>query len=138
MTTKELADFGKAVTSGLVPDRVVPILADVTHEVRGAIATWTQNKLSANPDLIPASFKRKALDLARWSVLTSIPGYLPGKAREDANDRAEKFFAGVGRGNPRPEAPEDAVTPDVPSEKPAGAQWRAPERRAGRARMNGL
>ncbi len=138
MTAKEVADFGKSVTDGDPDDRVIPILSDLTQEIRNRISTWTQNKLSADPDLIPESFKKKALALARWELLTSIPGYQPGDARKISYEKAEKFFEGVGRGNPRPEAPEDAVTPDVPSEQPSGAQWCAPPKRTGRKNMNGL
>lgn len=138
MTSKEVADFGRSVTDGDPDDRVIPILADITQEIRGMIASWTQNTLSADTTKIPESFKSRALHLARWRVLTSIPGYQPGEARRADYDAANTFFNNVARGVIRPEAAEDAVTPDVPSEKPAGAEWTAAGSRTGRSRMNGL
>lgn len=138
MTAKEVTDFGKSVTDGTPDDRVIPILADLTQEIRGYIASFSQNKLSADETLIPATFKSKALAVARWNVLTSIPGYTPGEARKISFERADTFFKDVARGTIRPEVPDDAVTPDVPAEKPAGAQWQAAGSRTGRKRMNGL
>ena len=138
MTSKEVTDFGRSVTDGEPDDRVVPILADITQEIRGYIASWTQNTLSADATKIPESFKAKALHLARWRVLTSIPGYQPGDARKADYDQGTSFFNNVARGVIRPEPADDAVATEVPSEKPAGAQWTAPGSRTGRDRMNGL
>jgi hypothetical protein len=138
MTSKEVVDFGRSVVDVDLADRVVPILADVVQEVRGYIASWTQNTLSADPAKIPASFKAKALHLARWRVLTTIPGYQPGEARKAEWEAANTFFRDVARGVIRPEPADDAVASEVPSEKPAGAEWTAPPKRTGRDRMNGL
>jgi hypothetical protein len=138
MTSTEAERFGKSVTDGAPDDRIPPILADLTQEVRGYIASWTQNTLSTDPALIPESFKSKALAIARWRVLITIPGYQPGEARKAEWERAESFFRDVARGIIRPEKAEDSTVPEVPSEKPAGAEWCAPGLRTGRNRMNGL
>lgn len=138
MTSKEVTDFGKSVTDGEPDDRIIPILASVSQDVRGRIKSWTQNTVSADDTLIPAEFEMHALALARWEVLTSIPGYQPGSARETSYKDATAFFRDVARGINRPEPADDAVSPEVPSEKPAGAQWTAPGTRTGRDRMNGL
>lgn len=138
MTSKEVSDFGRAVTDGTPEDRMVPVLADLTQEIRGMIASWTQNTLSADTTTIPESFKTRALALARFRLLITIPGYQPGDARKLEYEKAEAFFLSVARGVVRPEAAADAVVPDVASEKPAGAEWTAPGSRTGRSRMNGL
>lgn len=113
MTSKEVADFGKSVTDGDPDDRILPILADVTQDLRGRIKSWRQNTLSADDTLIPAEFKSQALAIARWNVLTSIPGYQPGAAREKAYDEALAFFRDVAKGINRPEEATDAVKPEV-------------------------
>jgi hypothetical protein len=138
MTSKEVTDFGRTVTDGEPEDRMVPVLADLTQEIRGMIASWTQNTLSADTTTIPESFKTRALAIARYRLLITIPGYNPGEGRKLEYEKAETFFRDVARGIIRPEAAEDAVTPDVPSEKPAGAEWCAPGSRTGRERMSGL
>lgn len=130
MTAKEVADFGKSVTDGEPDDRIIPILADVTQDLRGRIKSWRQNTLSADDTLIPAEFKSQALAIARWNVLTSIPGYQPGAAREKSYDAAEAFFRDVAKGINRPEEATDAVTPDVPEESK-----HATPRMSGRGRL---
>jgi hypothetical protein len=139
MTSSEREDFGTAdaALSGIT-DRAVPIVADIVQEIRGMLASNQSNKLSADPLKIPPSFKRHALNLARWSLLTSIPGYQPGEARKLEFEAAQKFFDLVRQGKIRPEEPDDAVTPVVPSEQPAGAEWTAPGSRTGRDRMQGF
>lgn len=138
MTAKEVSDFGKSVTDGDPDDRIIPILADVTQDIRGRIKSWTQNTVSIDDTLIPSEFVGQALALARWELLTSIPGYQPGDARKLSYEKADAFFRDVAKGINRPEPADDAVSPAVPSEKPSGAQWTAPGSRTGRERMNGL
>ncbi len=138
MTSQEVADCGLGATDGTPADRVPSILADITQEVRGAIKSWTQNTLSADETKIPEEFKSRALDIARWQLLNTIPGYPIGESRKMAYEKAETFFRDVARGVIRPEPADDAEATAVPSEKPAGAQWTAPGSRTGRDRMNGL
>jgi hypothetical protein len=139
MTDREKEAFGKVSTTLSVPDRVIPILADIVQEVRGYIGSNSTNTLSADPLLIPAEFKGKALAIARWNVLVSIPNYNPGDARKDTYDKADAFFLAVAKGSIRPRPAPDAEPNPVPSEKPAGVEVvsSAPSR-TGRTRMDGL
>ena len=119
MTSDEAARFGKAVTDGAPDDRMVPILADLTQEIRGAIKSCKQNTVSADESKIPEEFKTRALAIARWRLLITIPGYQPGKAREDEKTDAIAFLRDVAKCVFRPEEADDAVTPQVPSAAPS-------------------
>ena len=139
MTDKEVRDFGTASVGTSVPDRVVPILDALVAEIRGYIVTWSPNTISATPTTIPPSFKARALAIARWRVLTTLPKYNPGDAREKEYEKADAFFISVAKGQIRPEPADDAIATAVPSEKPAGVQIvSAPPSRTGRARMDGI
>lgn len=139
MTTREREDFGKTSVAVGVPDRVIPILADLTAEIRGYITTWSPNSISADATLIPPSFKAKALAIARWRVLITIPGYQPGEARKLEYEKADAFFLAVAKGTIRPEPADDAITNTVPTEKPSSVEIvSAPGSRTGRTRMDGI
>jgi hypothetical protein len=118
MTSRELNDFSKAATDGEPDSRIEPILVDLVDEIRGFIVTWSQNTLSSDVSLIPPSFKARAVSLARWRVLATIPGYQPGKARELEYEKAEAFFNKVAEGKIRPQPAPDAVVNPVPQERP--------------------
>ena len=127
------------VNAGGTPDRVVPMLANLVAEIRGMIATWGPNTLSADATKIPPSFVGRALAIAKWRVLTSIPDYQPDDARKLEYEAAEKFFTLVATGKIRPEPADDAQPTAVPSEKPASVEIvSAPGGRTGRARMDGI
>lgn len=118
---------------------VESVLMNLTLEIRGMIATWSANTLSADGTKIPPAFKARALALARWRILTGIPDYQPDDARRLEYEAAEKFFALVATGKIRPEPADDAVQTEMPSEKPAGVEIvSAPGSRTGRARMDGI
>lgn len=138
LTALEREDFATASVDPAVPDRLPALLADLTAEIRGYIATWSQNSLSADPAKIPPSFRARAVAIARWRLLVSVPDYDPGDARKLEYEAAERFFRSVAEGKIRPEKADDAVQPDVPSEQPSSVQWCAPGSRTGRDRMNGL
>lgn len=139
MTMREREDFAKVSGGGAVYDRVIPILTDLVAEIRGYIATWSPNTISADATLIPPSFKAKAISIARWRVLTSIPGYQPGEARKLDFEKADAFFNRVAEGKIRPEPADDAIASKVPNEKPSGVQIvSAPGSRTGRDRMDGI
>lgn len=138
MTKRERDDFATTSVDVAVPDRIAPILSDLVAEIRGHVATWSQNTLSADASKIPPAFRARALAIARWRVLITIPGYNPGEPRKAEWEAAEKFFQQVAAGKIRPEAATDAVPSAVPSENPAGVQFSAPGSRTGRQRMNGL
>ncbi len=140
LTKKEREDFGKTSTENPGDDRVGEILSDLTAEIRGYITTWSQNTVSADPTRIPPEFKAKALSIARWRLLISIPNYAPGKARELDFEKADTFFNDVAKGRIRPSPAPDAVPNEVPLAEPEhGVQVvSAPGSRTGRARMNGI
>jgi hypothetical protein len=117
MTDKEVEDFGKVSTKVSVPDRVVPILASLVNEIRGYIGSHSRNTLSADPLLIPSEFVAKAMDLARYRVLTSIPNYKPGEARKEQYEKADAFFMAVAKGTIRPRPAPDAEANPVPEGK---------------------
>lgn len=118
MTADEAARFGRAVTDGTPEDRMIPILADLTEEIRGFIKSCAQNTVSADESKIPAEFKTRALAIARYRLLITVPGYQPGKGREDEKTDALAFFRDVAKCVYRPEPADDAVTPSVPQAKP--------------------
>lgn len=139
MTQRERDDFAKTSVGFSVSDRLLPIIDDLVAEVRGNIATWSPNTLSADSRLIPPSFKAKAVALLRWRLLTTIPGYNPGEARKLDYEKAETFFRDVAKGTIRPEPADDAVSTAVPTEKPSRVEIvSSPGGRTGRARMNGI
>ena len=139
MTTREREDFGKTSVAVAVPDRVLPILSDLTAEIRGYITTWSPNTISADTTLIPPSFKAKALAIARWRVLITIPGYQPGDARKLEYEKADAFFLSVAKGTIRPEPADDAIVTATPAEKPSRVEIvSAPGSRTGRSRMDGI
>lgn len=138
LTKRERDDFAKTSTVETRPDRLPGIISDHIAEVRGYIATWAQNTLSADAAKIPGSFRARSLAVIRWRTLLTIPGYDPGEPRKLEWQSAEKFFQDVASGKIRPEKADDAVQPEVPSEKPASVEWTAPGSRTGRGRMNGL
>lgn len=139
MTSREREDFAKTSATLGVPDRATPLLTDLVAEIRGYIATWAPNSLSADATLIPPSFKAKALSIARWRLLITVPGYNPGDARKLDFEKADAFFAKVAEGKIRPEPADDAVPTNVASEKPAGVEIvSGPGSRTGRERMNGI
>ena len=139
MTSSERDDFATADASVSLPDRAAPVISDLIAEIRGYIATWSPNSISADTTLIPPSFKAKALSMARWRLLISVPGYQPGDARKLDFEKADAFFNKVAEGKIRPEPADDAVVTAVPSEKPSGVEIvSAPGSRTGRDRMNGI
>ena len=139
MTQRERDDFAKTSVGYSVTDRLLPIIEDLVAEIRGYIATWSPNTLSADTTLIPPSFKAKAVSLLRWRLLTTIPGYSPGEARKLEYEKAETFFRDVAKGVIRPEPADDAVVTAVPTEKPSNVQIvSSPGSRTGRSRMNGI
>jgi hypothetical protein len=140
LTESERERFGKA---SMPPgdDRIIEILSNLTKEIRGYIGSWAQNEtLSQDATQIPPEFKRNALSIARWDLLSSIPGYQPGEARKLSYEKAEAFFAKVAEGKIRPAPAPDAIANTVPEEqRQPGVQIVASQpKRTGRQNMNGL
>jgi hypothetical protein len=138
MTALEL-ELAKKHVSITKVDRVPGILANLVAEIRGNIATWAPNTLSANTAKIPPAFLARAMVLARGRVLTGIPNYTQDDDRKKENEEAETYFRMVARGTIRPEPADDAIDNPVPNEKPAGVEIvSAPGSRTGRERMDGI
>lgn len=128
------ADLGVSIAS-----RLDPIITNLTAEIRSMIATWAPNSLSADTTKIPPGFAARALIIARWRLLTSIPDYQPDDARRLEYDQAEKFFGLVATGKIRPEPATDAVQSTVPNETPAPSpKINARTRRYSRDQQNGI
>lgn len=115
MTLKEREDIGKVSVGGSVPDRVIPILRDLVNEIRGYIGSHSGNSMSADPLLIPSEFVAKAMAIARYRVIATIPGaYKAEGPRKDEYDKADAFFVSVARGTIRPRPAPDAEANPVP------------------------
>jgi hypothetical protein len=139
VTLRERDDFSKTSPGVAVPDRLVPILANLVAEIRGNIASHSGATLSAGATLIPPGFKAHAVAIGRWRMLTSIPGYNPGESRKLDYETAVTFFRDVAKGINRPEAADDATAPITAESRPAGVEvvTSAPSR-TGRDRMDGI
>lgn len=134
----DLEDVMQTGEADLAPT-VDSVLANLTAEIRGMIATWSPNTLSADASLIPPSLKARALAVARWRILTSVPNYEPDDARKLEYEAAEKVLQLVATGKFRPEPADDATPTTVPTEKPAGVEIvSGPGSRTGRDRMSGM
>lgn len=139
MTVKERDDFAKTSVGTTVTDRLLPILANMVAEIRGHIGSHSGNTLSSDASLIPAEFKRHAVALVRYDVLSGIPGYQPGDARKDAYEAANAYFAKVAEGKIRPAAADDAVATQVSNPTPAPSpKINARQRRFGRDQQDGI
>ena len=120
-------------------DDITSVLTHLASEIRTAIATWSQNTVSANPLKIPAGFVRRALILARDSLLTGIPGFPQDVERKKQTEAAEQWLRDVATGKIRPQPATDAIANQVPTERPAGVEVVSSRpSRTGFKNMNGL
>jgi hypothetical protein len=128
MTQRERDDFAKTSVGAPVADRIAPILTDLVAEIQGMIASRADNPLPPTEDVIPSEFRARAVSLARWRVLISIPGYQPGDARRLDYEKADDFFLMVAQGKirPRAQAEEDAAS------VPVSGSWNSENRVLGR------
>lgn len=140
MTDKEVESVGKVAVDVSVPDRVIPILADLVNEIRGYIGSHSRNTLSADPLLIPSEFVAKAMALARYRVIATIPGaYKAEGPRKDEYDKADAFFVSVAKGTIRPRpAPDAEVNPVPESASYPSPKIRARTRRFSRDQQDGI
>jgi hypothetical protein len=129
MTVREREDFAKTSVGVAVPDRLAPILENMVAEIQGMIASRADNPTPPDTDVIPAEFKRHAISIVRWDLLTSIPGYTPGEARKLAYTDANTFFLKVSEGKIRPRA-QAAV--DAPASTPTSGTWSSENKIVGR------
>jgi hypothetical protein len=129
MTQRERDDFAKTSVGVSVTDRIVPILADLVAEIQGLIASRADNPVPPADDVIPSEFKARAVSLARWRVLISIPGYQPGEARKLDYEKADAFFMKVAEGKIRPRA---EAAEGAPAATPTSGTWNSENRFLGR------
>lgn len=129
MTLKEREDFAKTSVASPVSDRLSPVLADLTAEIQGMIASRADNPTPPSEDVIPAEFKARAVSIARWRVLISIPGYQPGDARKLDYEKADAFFIKVSEGKIRPRA---EAAEDAPARIPTSGTWNSENKFLGR------
>jgi hypothetical protein len=129
MTVRERDDFAKSSVGVTVPDRLEPILENMVAEIQGMIASRADNPTPPASDVIPAEFKRHAISLVRWDLLTSIPGYTPGDARKLAYQDANAFFMKVSEGKIRPRA---QVASGAPAATPNSGTWNSENKIVGR------
>lgn len=129
MTQRERDDFAKTSVAGSVTDRIVPILADLVAEIQGLIASRADNPTPPAEDMIPSEFKARAVSLARWRVLITIPGYQPGDARKLDYEKADAFFMQVAQGKIRPRA---EAAEDAPAHTPTSGTWNSENKFLGR------
>ena len=137
MTTYEATLAQTAVSVG-TPDRIPGIIANQVAEIRGMIATWSPNTLSADTSKIPPSMLGRALVLIRNTVLTGVPEYVQSDERKVETKDANDYFLVVAKGTIRPEPADDAMANTVPTQNPSRVQIvSAPGSRTGRDRMQG-
>jgi hypothetical protein len=129
MTVRERDDFAKTSVGTTVTDRIIPVLTDLTAEIQGMIASRADNPTPPSESVIPAEFKARAVSIARWRVLISIPGYQPGEARKLDFEKADAFFMQVSQGKIRPRA---EVAVDAPSSTPTSGTWNSENKFVGR------
>ena len=139
MSAKERTAFATASVEASVPDRLLPILANFSNEIRGYVQTHAPAAVSATPGTIPPEFVDRAVDYIRFKLLLTGPGYQPGDGRKLAYEKAEAYFMKVAEGKILPAKADDAAAPDVPQAKPSGVEVvSGPGSRTGRARMDGI
>lgn len=129
MTLRERDDFAKTSVGTTVTDRIIPLLADLTAEIQGMIASRADNPTPPSELVIPAEFKARAVSVARWRVLISIPGYQPGDARKLDYEKADAYFMQVAQGKIRPRA--EAV-PNAAAATPTSGTWNSENKFVGR------
>lgn len=139
MSETERTLASTADSSVSLPDRAVPIIANLIAKIRTMITTWSPNTVSAVVTKIPPGFMDDFLIVARHRVMASIQGFDKSEERDAEYKAAEAFFDKVARGIIRPQPATDAVANDVPSEKVSRVEIvSGPGGRTGRARMDGI
>jgi|JFJP01.1.fsa_nt_gi hypothetical protein len=129
MTKRERDDFASTSVGVTLTDRLTPILTDLVAEIQGMIASRADNPTPPAESVIPAEFKARAVSIARWRVLISIPGYQPGEARKLDYEKADAFFLQVAQGKIRPRA---EVVPNAPAAVPTSGTWNSENKIVGR------
>lgn len=143
MTQKEIDALNGLFPGTLSTTRLDEVLQQVTKEVRLAVGSCTQNKLTIDAALIPEEFVFQAVAIARFRFCSVLPNYDSGGMRRKEYEEATSYLRDIAKCIFRP-APasqptlsgNDAV-PEV--EQPHGAQVIGDVPiRAGRKNMSGL
>ena len=129
LTEKERNDFAKASVGTSVPDRLQPILQQLVDEIQSLILSRADNPAPPADDVIPKGFVARAVSIARWRVLISIPGYQPGESRKLDYENAEAFFLKVAEGKIRPAADR---AEDAPAPTKSNGAWNSENKILGR------
>ena len=142
MTSREREQFGRISATAGTPDRAVNVLADTVAEVRGMIeSAELLDRVDVDRNKIPPSMRGRALALARWALLCTVPGYEPGEARRTEYLEARRYFEKVATGAIKPE-PSDNPTanPTLPAIPHSNAEVISgvPEKITGREELRGL
>jgi hypothetical protein len=105
LQTAAVGDYGNTV-----PD----VLASVVAEVRGRVAANPANSLG-DAGTIPEELKAAALAIARWRILTRLPGMrsLQDEARRAEYNDAQALLTAVARGEFAIEQPDDPIEADI-------------------------
>lgn len=113
LAAAELTTVQTAAT-GSYGDPVPDVLASVVAEVRGRVAAHASNRLGA-AGTIPAELRAAALAIARWRVLSRLPGVrmLQDDARRLEYSDALSLLSAVSRGDFAVEQPDEAVEVDT-------------------------
>jgi hypothetical protein len=75
LTQPERDLFGTGSAASGIPDRLSRILEWVVSQVRGRVAAFSENRVGMGPDdTIPEELYGAAIELARYTFLTSFPG----------------------------------------------------------------
>lgn len=121
MAKKERDDFAKASVGETVTDRLIPIIANFSNEIRGYVQTHAPGAVSATPGTIPPEFVDRAVDYIRFKLLITISGYQPGDARTKAYEKAEAYFLSVAKGSIVPAKADDAQAPAIAETRKAAS-----------------
>lgn len=106
-----------AVTRGEYLPFVEDALADVTAQVREAVATNKANRLAAAADSIPRSLRPAALDIVALRLLKRFALSVTEERKKAAEDAAAVLEA-VRRAE-RPVLTESGTLPEAPAQMPA-------------------
>ena len=119
LAAAELAALQSAAV-GAYGNTVPDVLASVVAEVRGRVAANGRNQLGA-AGTIPDELKAAALAIARWRILSRLPGM---KSMQDEARRAEysdalALLAAVAKGEFAIQQPADPIDADTGAVEPS-------------------
>jgi hypothetical protein len=113
LAAAELTAVQTAAT-GDAGNSVPEVLASVVAEIRGRVAAHPRNRLGA-AGTIPGELRAAALAIARWRVLSRLPGMrmLQDDARRLEYNDGLALLAAVARGDFAVEQPDEPIDTDT-------------------------